>query len=141
MKRWQVLVVVSCLAAIDVGCAPIEYSVVIVQASQAIAEAEVAGAGCTQEQLDRLSPVTRNTAPDPGTQLASTEEEPLSPKLGQPRCDAPFEYYSALEFLRKAREEVGFSDYEPAIEYARESRSFARKARDIALNRDQERGR
>ena len=56
-------------------------------------------------------------------------------------CDAPYEYYSALEYLRKAREEVGFSDYEAAVDFAREARSFARKARDIALNRAQERGR
>ena len=56
-------------------------------------------------------------------------------------CDAPYEYYSAVEYLHKAREEVGYSEYEAAIEFARKSRKFARKARDIALNRNQERGR
>jgi hypothetical protein len=123
------------------GCAPIEYSVVIVQASQAIAEAEIAGASCTPEQLDRLSPVTKNQAPDPGTALASTEEETAPVEVGEATCDAPYEYYSAIEYLRKAREEVGYSDYEAAVEFAREARSLARKARDIALNRDAERGR
>ena len=49
------------------GCAPIELSVVVVSASQAIAEAEVAGAHCTPEQLDRLSPVTENLATDPAS--------------------------------------------------------------------------
>ena len=43
--------------------------------------------------------------------------------------------------VHKAREEVGYSDYEPALEFARQSRTYARKARDIALNRNQERGR
>lgn len=126
--------------AVVTGCAPIEYSVIIVDASQAIAEAEVAGASCTPEQLEQLSPVTKNLAPDPGTELV-TSEEGSSLLIGQPMCDAPYEYYSAVEYLRKAREEVGYSDYEAALEYAREARTFASKARDIALNRNRERGR
>ncbi len=132
------LVIGSLLTCI--GCAPVEYSVVIVNASQTIAEAEAAGAACTDEQLEGLSPVTKNLAPDPGTALASTEST-NAPLAGQPMCDAPYEYYSALEYLRKAREEVGFSDYEAAVEFAREARKFAKKARDIALNRNRERGR
>lgn len=128
---------------LGIGCAPIEYSVVIVEASQAIAEAEMAGAMCTDEQLDRLSPVTRNQAPDPGTELASSEKEKggLRVGIGEPTCDAPFEYYSALEYRHKAREEVGYSDYEAAIRFARKAREYARTARDIALKRDRERGR
>ena len=122
------------------GCAPIEYSTVIVQASKAIAEAETAGAGCTEEQLARLSPVTENKAPDPGTELVSSETSTSGSKLGQPTCDAPYEYYSALEYREKAREEVSYSVYESALEYARECRLMAQKARDIALNRAQERG-
>jgi hypothetical protein len=129
----------SILAAL--GCAPIEYSVVVVEASQAIAEAEVAGARCTQEQLDALSPVTSGGAPEAGTELASTEDDAPGLGLGAPMCDAPYEYYSALEYRRKAREEVGYSDYEAAVEFARQARIFARKARDISLNRGQERGR
>jgi hypothetical protein len=141
VKKRFLILIFAFLAFAGTRCAPIEYSVVIVEASQAIAEAEVAGASCTQEQLDRLSPVTENLAPDPGTALASSEEEPTRPELGKPMCDAPYEFYSAVEYIRKAREEVGYSDYEPALDYAREARSSARKARDIALNRNQERGR
>ena len=141
MKGWFPIIAAVILAFGELACAPIEYSVVVVEASQAIAEAEVAGADCTPEQLDRLSPVTKNLAPDPGTALASTEIEQSKKAVGEPRCDAPFEYYSALEFIQKAREEVGFSDYEAAIDFAREARVYARKARDIALNRSQERGR
>jgi hypothetical protein len=141
VKGCFVAIPMVCLICVGSGCAPIEYSVVIVEASQAIAEAEVAGASCTPEQLDRLSPVTKNLAPDPGTELVSTDEISSVRELGEPMCDAPYEYYAAIEYLRKAREEVGYSDYEPALEYAREARKFARKARDIALNRNQERGR
>ena len=123
------------------ACAPIEYTVVSVQASKAIAEAETAGASCTEEQLDQLSPVTRNQAPDPGTELVSTEDETDRPEFGEPTCDAPYEYYSAIEYRKKAREEVSYSDYDAAVKYAREARVMAQKARDIALNRDAERGR
>ncbi len=135
-SRWYWIV---SFVGITAGCAPVEYTVVVAEADEAVAEAEVAGAACTSEQLERLSPVTENTALDPGTELASSEEQASA--IGQPTCDAPYEYYSAVEYLRKAREEVGTSDYEAAIEYARKARIFAKKARDIALNRDQERGR
>jgi hypothetical protein len=125
------------------GCAPIEYTVVVVQASQAIAAAEVAGAQCTDEQLAARSPVTATDAPDPGTALASTEGTASSSSSleGKPLCAAPYEYYSAIEYLHKAREEVGYSDYQAAVEYARESRSFARSAREISLRYSRERGR
>lgn len=128
---------------IGIGCAPIEYSVVIVEASQAIAEAQMAGAKCDEAQLAQLSPVTKGQAPDPGTELASSEKPDTgySVGIGEDTCDAPFEYYSAIEYQHKAREEAGYSDYEAAIRFAREARKFARTARDIALKRDRERGR
>ena len=141
MKGLLSLSIAVWTAALALGCAPIEYSVVVVEASQAIAEAEMAGAACTQEQLDRRSPVTKNLAPDPGTELASSEHDELGTGIGEPMCDAPFEYYSALEYLHKAREEVGYSDYEAAIVFARQARKHARTARDISLKRDRERGR
>jgi hypothetical protein len=139
----RTLALAGCLSTIfHAACAPIEYSVIIVKASKAIAEAETAGASCTQDQLDSLSPVTENRAPDPGTELASSDDETSrSPAMGGPTCDAPYEYYSAVEYRQKAREEVSHSDFQVAVDYARESRRLAEKARDIALNRDQERGR
>lgn len=123
------------------GCAPIEYSVVIVDAATLVAEAEAAGAACSEEQLVALSPSNVTTAPDPGTAIVSTNEAAAVPQMGEPLCAAPYEYYAALEYLHKAREEVGYSDYEPAIAFAREARALARKARDIAQNRRAERGR
>ena len=141
MFVWMKLPALLALILVSVGCAPIESSVVIVGASQAIAAADVAGAGCTQRQLDLLSPITKNTSPDPGQELVSSEQDSVDSSGDQPQCDAPFEYYSAIEYLHKAREEVGFSDYQAAIEYARESRTYANKAKDIALMRNRERGR
>lgn len=141
MRSWKLLQSACLLAVVCFGCAPVEYSVIIVQATKAIAEAETAGAGCTEEQLDRLSPVTRDQTPTPGTELVSTEEGGLENEFGAPTCDAPYEYYLAIEYQKKAREEVSYSDYDVAVDLARESRKMAEKARDIALNADQERGR
>jgi hypothetical protein len=141
VRGWKLLQTVALLSFACLACAPIEYTVVSVQASRAIAEAETAGASCTEEQLNRLSPVTRNQAPDPGTRIASSEDEGGPHEFGEPTCDAPYEYYSAIEYRKKAREEVSYSDYDAAVKYAREARVMAEKARDIALNRDQERGR
>jgi hypothetical protein len=135
--------VVSLVILVFCGCAPIEYTVVVVEASQAIAAAQVSGAHCTEEQLRARSPITAAATPDPGTEIASTDTaKPIASGLeGQPQCAAPYEYYSAVEYLHKAREEVGYSDYEAAVEYAREARSFARSAREIALRYSRERGR
>ncbi len=141
MRIYATLLAVVGLAAGGIGCAPIEYTAVVVSASQAIEEAEAAGASCTAEQLDRRSPVTENLSPDPGTQLASSDEHSDQPEAGQPMCSAPYEYYAAVEFLRQARVEVGYSEYEAALEFAREARSSARKARDIAISKNLERGR
>ena len=114
------------------GCAPVEYSVVIVSASDAIDKAEEAGASCTEQQLAERSPVTRYNALQSGTEVASTEpaDAASAESVG---CGAPFEYYSAIEYLAKAREEVGYSDYQAALEYARQAREYARRARELSL--------
>ena len=137
----MLLQAVYLVALICLGCAPIEYSVIVVQASKAIAEAETAGAHCTQDQLDRLSPVTRNQTPTPGHELASTDEQKKQSVYSGPLCAAPYDYYSALEYRQQAREEASYSDYDAAIEFARESRKMAESARDIALHQAKERGR
>lgn len=123
------------------GCAPVEYSRALVRASRAIAEAEAAGAGCTEEQLADLSPVTANEAPDPGTELVSSEDGALKQRdAGEPACLAPFEYYFALEYREKAREEVSYADYEPALLYAKEAYDMAVQAVTIARNPKSEKG-
>ncbi|MCK9522249.1 MAG: hypothetical protein M0R76_04285 [Proteobacteria bacterium] len=114
------------------ACAPIEYTVVIVEASEALEAARMAGAACTQSQLDARSPVTASRpAAESGQELASTESRTAFEEA-VPRCAAPYEYYKAVEYQSKAREEVGFSDYQAALKYARASRDHARKAKKIA---------
>jgi len=97
------------------GCGAIEYSVVILQAHEAIAEAEVAGAGPLEDREDC--------------------------REGVDCWLAPYEYTFAVEHLRKAREEVGQADYQAAVELARAARDTARKARDIAVQLRREAGR
>lgn len=41
---------------------------------------------------------------------------------------APYEYYSAREYLYKAKEEWGFADFEAAMDYATLSKKFAEEA-------------
>ena len=45
---------------------------------------------------------------------------------------APYEYTSAVEYLKKAEEEGDHAEYQVAIEYGRQAESFARRARQLA---------
>jgi undecaprenyl pyrophosphate synthase len=45
---------------------------------------------------------------------------------------APYEYTSAVEYLKKAEEEGDHAEYQVAIEYGRQAEAFAQKARKIA---------
>ena len=45
---------------------------------------------------------------------------------------APYEYYSALAYLKKAREEEGYSDYQAAVDLANQAKVFADTARSKA---------
>jgi len=45
---------------------------------------------------------------------------------------ATYEYVSAFEYLEKAREEWGYSDYQKALEYARRAVTFAEQAYERA---------
>ncbi len=46
---------------------------------------------------------------------------------------APYEYTAARLYLLKAREEVGYSDFDVAVDFARKAAKFAREAREKAL--------
>jgi hypothetical protein len=46
---------------------------------------------------------------------------------------APFEFTAAQEYLHKAREEAGYSQYETSIEYGRRAEEMANRARAIAI--------
>ncbi len=41
---------------------------------------------------------------------------------------APYEYFKAKEYLYKAKEEWGYSDFEAALDYADRSKEYAEKA-------------
>src|SRR4051794_5733915 len=46
---------------------------------------------------------------------------------------APYEWTSANLYLHKAREEVGYSDFEQAVSYSKKASVFANKAKDNAM--------
>jgi hypothetical protein len=54
-------------------------------------------------------------------------------KLAQADRYAPYEYTAAQEYLHKAREEAGYSEYQVAIEFGRRSEELADRARAIAV--------
>jgi len=56
-------------------------------------------------------------------------------KLASAERYAPYEYTAAEEYLHKAREEAGHSEYQDAIEYGRRSEELANRARAIAVSR------
>jgi Domain of unknown function (DUF4398) len=46
---------------------------------------------------------------------------------------APYEYTAARLYLLKAREEVGYSDYDVALDFARKASKYANEAKAKAL--------
>ena len=47
---------------------------------------------------------------------------------------APYEFTSAEAYLRKAREEAGYAQYQPATDFALRARDLAKEAREKAIN-------
>lgn len=47
---------------------------------------------------------------------------------------APYEWTAANLYIHKAREEVGYSDYEVAVDFAQKASRFANEARDRAMS-------
>jgi len=47
---------------------------------------------------------------------------------------AAYEFTLAYEYLRKAREEEGYADYQAAIDFAQSARKFAEDAKERALS-------
>ncbi len=48
--------------------------------------------------------------------------------LTEANVKAPYEFYSAQEYLHKAKEEWGYSDFEAALDYADLARKFSEEA-------------
>jgi hypothetical protein len=59
-------------------------------------------------------------------------------KTAQGDQKSPYEYTSAEQYLHKAREKWGTSDFEYAIDYATEARDMAKSARDRSLKKEGE---
>jgi hypothetical protein len=47
---------------------------------------------------------------------------------------APYEYTSAQMYLLKAREEVGYSDYDVALDFAQKASKYANEARQKSMS-------
>lgn len=54
-------------------------------------------------------------------------------EVAQAPRHAPYEWTAATLYVEKAKEEVGYSDYEQAVAWARKAVEFATRARDGAL--------
>ena len=48
---------------------------------------------------------------------------------------APYEYYGAVEYLHKAREEAGYANFQVAVEFGRQAATLAQKARELAARK------
>ena len=48
---------------------------------------------------------------------------------------APYEYWGAMEYLHKAREEGGYADFQVAIQFGKKAAELAKQARDLAIER------
>jgi len=54
-------------------------------------------------------------------------------KTAQANKLAPYEWTAANLYLHKAREEVGYSEFEQAVAYAAKASKYANAARDVAM--------
>jgi hypothetical protein len=50
---------------------------------------------------------------------------------------APYEYWSAIEYLHMAREKAAYADYQIAIDYGERSEKMGKEARRIASEKHQ----
>lgn len=46
---------------------------------------------------------------------------------------SPYEWTAANLYLHKSKEEVGYADFEQAVDYAKKAVDFATRARDLAV--------
>ncbi len=72
-------------------------------------------------------PITSTTAIADATVALEAAEAANAEKF------AVYEYTMAQECLRKAKEEEGYSEYQPAIDLAKKARKFAEKAKELSV--------
>ena len=73
-------------------------------------------------------PITATTAIAKATVAVEAAEGANAEKY------AVYEFLSAREYLRKAKEEEGYSDFQAAIDLAKAALDFAEKARELAMS-------
>ena len=65
--------------------------------------------------------------------LIDTETMLEAARTAQADKLAPYEWTAANLYYAKAKEEVGYSDYEQAVDFGKKAVDFATRARDAAL--------
>jgi hypothetical protein len=65
--------------------------------------------------------------------LIDTENMLEAARVAQADKLAPYEWTAAQLYFLKSKEEVGYSDYEQAVDYGKKAVDFATRARDTAL--------
>lgn len=65
--------------------------------------------------------------------LMDAEVQIEAARTAQAERYAPYEWTSANLYFRKAKEEVGYSDFEQAVDFAQKAQKFALQARDNAM--------
>src|SRR2546423_24632 len=65
--------------------------------------------------------------------LIDAEVQLEAARTAQAERYAPYEWTSANLYYRKSKEEIGYSDYQQAVDYAQKAQKFAVQARDNAM--------
>ena len=65
--------------------------------------------------------------------LMDAEVQIDAAKTAQAERYAPYEWTAANLYYRKSKEEVGYSDFEQAVDFAQKATKFANQARDNAM--------
>jgi hypothetical protein len=59
-------------------------------------------------------------------------------KIADGEKRSPYEYTAAEQYLHKAREKWGTSDFEYSVDYARKAKTLAEKAKERSLKKEDE---
>jgi hypothetical protein len=65
--------------------------------------------------------------------LMDAEVQLEAARTAQAERYAPYEWTAANLYYRKSKEEIGYSDYQQAVDYAQKAQKFAAQARDNAM--------
>jgi hypothetical protein len=65
--------------------------------------------------------------------LMDAEVQLEAARTAQAERYAPYEWTAANLYYRKSKEEIGYSDYQQAVDYAQKAQKFATQARDNAM--------